>query len=564
MRKSIWRVLVESDVYSGLIARHSTHLQGKKLMKRLSVLALLAVVGLLISSITFAQPGDIPAQQPVIHARVESRTVDGVEGQSCWPKTDNSPLCNVLEDPEPTAPVTVFQGQKLTFVIEPDAPAPQKFTAVLLDDATDTTERDLLAAKGEFDFSALKLGRHRIRVVASYPTSDAPNSEYFVTYVFLLQVENPPTPTPTPSPTITPSPTATPLVPRAVLQQSVRTDRTSGVLIFSVQTENEELIKRYRLNFVAASGELKQFVVDTPPYDEISVPFADLPGGAYTVTLSALDDTDKVIAQGSQISFTFQPPTPTATPTEVPTQAPTETSVAAATSEATDEATQAATIVATQAATQPVTQEATAAITMTATPVATQAATVEPTRGTPAVSPQPVTPTATPVQPTPDVPPPLPTDTVVAPITPTPFSPTAPPAPTLPSATPLAVTPATATPTGPSLILLVGGTEFDPIAVTECNAAGQCQSRVLEARVARAISVPGAVSQIAFTGPRPTAVAVNLFTGDAKTVLNTQRLPADNVVLYIMPAAPGNYVLSVELGVPEGTLTYFFRLLVSN
>jgi hypothetical protein len=118
------------------------------------------------------------------------------------------------------------------------------------------------------------------------------------------------------------------------------------------------------------------------------------------------------------------------------------------------------------------------------------------------------------------------------------------------------------------LILVVGGVEFDPIAITYClmDKSNQqtCSSNPLNAREPRVIAAASAVAQISFEGPQPTSVLTSLFSGDGVTLQSTQRLPADNVVLYTMPVLPGTYVVAIEVIWSGGNATYFFRLSVGS
>jgi hypothetical protein len=481
-------------------------------MKRLpglvfSIGLLLALVGAgLVVQPSLAQPGDVPSTQPVIRARYADTVLEGLPGSSCWPKPDASPLCDFVDDPQPTSRISVTEGETLIFVVDPLTPAPAAFTASLPDDP-EAEPRDLLESVGAFRVEGLAPGLHRVEVLASYP-GDVQGSLFFVIYSFLLQVEvsAPPTPEPTPEPTE--EPTAEPTV---------------------------------------------------------------------EATLEA-----------------------TAEPTEAATSEPT----AEATTEPTEEATAAPLVAVTETATREGTPEATEAATEAAIEAATQTPTKVPTRVPPTATSTPVPPTSTPLPPTAtptptltptatNTPGPSPTPTLFIPTFPpegttadtaTPLPPTATdtatplPSPTLaptftpggpillPTNTPIG-TPVMAGP-APLLTLLAQGVEYTPIAVSACvvDSAGQqtCVNQPLDAPRPVVVAAPGAVAQMTFNGPRPTAVVVNVFSGNGLTLQRTDRLPADNVALFVMPGLPGTYVLQFEVNWPDGTATYFYRLSLTS
>ena len=127
-------------------------------------------------------------------------------------------------------------------------------------------------------------------------------------------------PTPTPSPTFTP----TPVIPVVNLLPSIQADRGAQVFILNVETQNEELIRRYEVEFIDAETRISVRTVPiiVPPYNQIRVPFSDLPGGRYQIVVRGLDDDGRTIAAPSQIEFEFLPPTPTPTISPTPTSTP--------------------------------------------------------------------------------------------------------------------------------------------------------------------------------------------------------------------------------------------------
>lgn len=161
--------------------------------------ALIAAIGI------GAQPGGLPAQPPVIRAEIGGVLAAGVPGSVCWPKPDDSPVCAFVDIPQPDAPILVRLGDSVTFVVDPAAPLPTRLEGELIE--LEQT-RDLTAANGQLQIDGLPLGALRVQVSAIYPDA-AGGDEFFVSYVFLLQIEPAPTATPTSTPTPTFTATAT-------------------------------------------------------------------------------------------------------------------------------------------------------------------------------------------------------------------------------------------------------------------------------------------------------------------------------------------------------------------
>ncbi len=173
------------------------------------ILALAAALSIPV----FAQSGT-PTQFPVIRAEYEGVLFEGVAGSACFPKPDNAPLCTFVDDPQPTNVINGREDKTITFVIEPADPAPQAFNITFIDGAPPNAEpptRDLLATDGKLPLENISPNRQRILITAVYPSSGGQN-EFFVSYVFALQVQPRPTVTPTFTATPTPEPTATPTI----------------------------------------------------------------------------------------------------------------------------------------------------------------------------------------------------------------------------------------------------------------------------------------------------------------------------------------------------------------
>lgn len=152
-----------------------------------------------------AQPGGLPADPPVIRLQISSALAAGVPGSVCWPKPDNAPICTFVDAPQPDAPILVRLGDSVAFVVEPNAPPPTRLEAELIE--LEQT-RDLTGANGQLQIDSLPLGALRVQAIATYPDA-AGGDEFFVSYVFLLQIEPAPTATPTSTPTATFTATAT-------------------------------------------------------------------------------------------------------------------------------------------------------------------------------------------------------------------------------------------------------------------------------------------------------------------------------------------------------------------
>lgn len=176
-----------------------------------------------------------------------------------------------------------------------------------------------------------------------------------------------------------------------------------------------------------------------------------------------------------------------------------------------------------------------------------------------------------------------PTATQVPPTVPPTVAPTIPPTTAPPTASngtpgqpPAAVTvvvtaetsgtelPPISTATVPPLQLIVGGRNYDFIAVNACavGAGGStlCVNQPANANAPRVVALPNDAAQIAFQGPRPTAIQVSILTSDGVKTISSTALPPDNLSLYTLPANAGSYVLAIEITYPSGKATYYYRL----
>jgi hypothetical protein len=169
------------------------------LIKRLNLFALLmlALVFILYGSNLPARatvplqatPDVLPTTQPAIIGTLNGTPVEGTPGSFCWPQADGTPLCDFVDDPQPTTPITVANGDAIVFTVDPASPAPQTLRGTLLDDKNadgDVLETDLTATGGVYTIQNLSDGTHRLQIDALYPGTE--QSQPFVAYVFLLQV----------------------------------------------------------------------------------------------------------------------------------------------------------------------------------------------------------------------------------------------------------------------------------------------------------------------------------------------------------------------------------------
>jgi hypothetical protein len=120
----------------------------------------------------------------------------------------------------------------------------------------------------------------------------------------------------------------------------------------------------------------------------------------------------------------------------------------------------------------------------------------------------------------------------------------------------------------PPVTLIVNGRSFEPIAVNTCVQGSQgetiCVNRPTNTVVQRVFAAPGDVAQIKFDGPRPTSMTVTQLSSDGTRTIGKQTVQADNLVLYTLPAANGNFILDINIIYPNGKADYFFRLAIES
>jgi hypothetical protein len=120
----------------------------------------------------------------------------------------------------------------------------------------------------------------------------------------------------------------------------------------------------------------------------------------------------------------------------------------------------------------------------------------------------------------------------------------------------------------PAAIVMVGGREFEPVAISACvlGEGGEqtCINRPSNAAVERIFAAPGDAAQINFGGPRPTTINVSLLSSDATSQISKTSVSPDNLILIGLPTEPGSYVLTVEISWPNGKATYYYRLVIGS
>jgi hypothetical protein len=120
----------------------------------------------------------------------------------------------------------------------------------------------------------------------------------------------------------------------------------------------------------------------------------------------------------------------------------------------------------------------------------------------------------------------------------------------------------------PPATIIVSGRSYEPIAVNVCavNPSGEtvCVNRPANSTQVRIFAAPGEAAQVAFSGPHPTAIVLTVFSSDGSKVIGKVDIRPDNLILYNLPAVPGNYVISVEFTYPDGKASYFYRLAISG
>ncbi len=506
-------------------------------------------------TIAATEPAGLPAARPVIQAEVNGKTFDGAPGSYCWPSTQAAPACDFVDDPQPTAAISVAEGDTITFQVvaaraagggaataaAPAVPPPTDMVAVLLDDQNaDGVPRqsNLTQTQGAFKAENLKPGPHRIAVDALY-TAEGTEDQPFVRYVFLLQVGQQVAVAPT-----TAAGTAAPTKAVTAVRTVQPTIATKAVI-------------------AAATTQPPAATTAAPPVATKEATKA-----------AARAATTAVAAVTTATTVATTPPAVIAVITATQQQA-------AVTRAATTAPTAVPTTGATALPIVPTNVPTTALITVPPSGVAPTQTAVPPTAT--AIKPSPTTEVLPSLTPSPTAIPsltgtpfPLPT---VEPMTPTPVVPTG----VGPAGTPETVivvvtgTPmtliVTATPAAGGAVLpeqsvIVGGRRFEPIAVSVCvlGQGGEqiCVNRPQNANAERINAAAGDVAQLNFNGPRPTSLIVSLLSAEGNTVINKQTLSPDNLVLYGLPTKPGSYVLSVEVNWPQGKAIYYYRLVIGS
>jgi hypothetical protein len=451
------------------------------------------------------QAANLPSTRPTISAEAKGSTVAGVAGSYCWPQAGADAECDVVDEPEVTSPISVADGDTVTFKIDPASPAPTELRAILpnnTDANGDPRQTDLLPTNGVFTVKDLAPGRHRVDIEAVYTGQSG--SQPFVTYTFVLQIGTGVATGPTGTLAATES---TPAAATPEATQPVAVDASPSP---------------------AATAEV---TTATPEAPTAETPTAEVSIAASTEAPTVESPT--VAAPTAEIALA----TPTATAT-TPAVIETVTETAVATTSDSTTPTQAVSV-----PTETPTEAATVAR-PTSTPqmptiehLPTEVFTLEPPTSTVIVEPTSV---------------PLPTDATV---------PTATPVPTT------AATPGLAA-IAPPMQVTVAGRTYQPIAYSACvlGLGGEqtCINRPNNAPDERISAAPGTVAQLNFQGPRPGGITVYISNADSTRILNRQTLPADNLALYALPTSSGSYILAAEYVWPGGKSTYYFRLTIGS
>jgi hypothetical protein len=132
------------------------------------------------------------------------------------------------------------------------------------------------------------------------------------------------TATPTPTPTATP--TETPVLASAEIVAVEESGGPVSYLVVRLAVTNEELIRRYELDFVDRSTNLVRdtYRFEVPPYDRLRILLSEIQGGEYNLRLRVIGESNAEIAQSS-VEIAYAEPTPTPTPAPTQTPAPTPT-----------------------------------------------------------------------------------------------------------------------------------------------------------------------------------------------------------------------------------------------
>ncbi len=88
-------------------------------------------------------------------------------------------------------------------------------------------------------------------------------------------------------------------------------DNTAKSFVIGVRPPNDARITLYQINFLDKDNDLVLSVAQPLTDGKLYIPFGELPGGDYTITLQALDTTGGVLAEAPPEHFHFTPPATT-------------------------------------------------------------------------------------------------------------------------------------------------------------------------------------------------------------------------------------------------------------
>ncbi len=116
--------------------------------------------------------------------------------------------------------------------------------------------------------------------------------------------------------TYTPILTPTPTPVLVEISFGIEPNADMSELVFRIDRTNERMIDRYELRLVDGESNtlVKRFEFQTPPFDAISVPITEIPGGQYEITLNAYNAQNELL-DSAVLEARITPPTPTPTAT---------------------------------------------------------------------------------------------------------------------------------------------------------------------------------------------------------------------------------------------------------
>ncbi len=124
--------------------------------------------------------------------------------------------------------------------------------------------------------------------------------------------------------------------------------------------------------------------------------------------------------------------------------------------------------------------------------------------------------------------------------------------------------------TVPQMLLLVASNGYRPIAIESCKldaaaSNGQtCTSSAISANAPVPQAARDADVLFIFKGPAPDQTIVSVREADGVRIIKQQTEPQGNVILERLPAAPGVYILTVQVRTGDTTITYYFRVVVQG